>query len=188
MQLDITSFPRRRLIGSFLIYSLSSWLVWVALGLALGSLGLTWAHTWLPSGCPCAPWGSHGVLGGSLGLPWGSLGVPLGVPRGPYGVLWGSLEVPWAPLGLSWGSSGVPRGSLWGPLGRLGVNMTIFSDLSKIGCPIPSKCVYLHAPAHKKLPCRIHPRIPRILRIPRIRPKWRKGRRSQPHFSRRGPG
>ena len=34
-------------------------------------------------------------------------------------------------------------------LGCLGVSMAVFSDFSKIGRPIPSKCVYLHAPAHR---------------------------------------
>ena len=62
-------------------------------------------------------------------------------------------------------------------------NYAKLCETMKIGRPIPSKCVYLHAPAHKKLPRGIHPRIPRI---PRIRPKWRKVRRSQPHFPRRG--
>ena len=65
------------MIGSFLIYSLSSWLVLVAVGLALGCLGLILAPTWLPSTSPLgplrAPWGPFGV-------PWGSLGGPLGVP------------------------------------------------------------------------------------------------------------
>ena len=83
----ITSFPRRRLIGSFVIYSLSSWLVLVALGVASGALGLILAPTWLRLCCPWAPlgphgapWGPSGVLGGSiggpLGLPWGALGCP----------------------------------------------------------------------------------------------------------------
>ena len=154
MKVLCTSFPRRRSIGSFLIYSLSSWLVCVALGLALGS-----------------PWLD---LGAHLG--------PFGLPLRPLGTPWGPLGVPRAPLGLPWGSLGVPWGSLWGPLGRLGVNKTIFSDLSKIGRPIPSKCVHFTMPAHKKWPRGTHPRIPRI------RPKWRKGRCSQPHFSRRGSG
>ena len=59
-----------------MIYSLSSWLVLVALGLALGCLGLVLARTWLPSTCPWAPlgphgapWGPSGVLGGSIGCP-----------------------------------------------------------------------------------------------------------------------
>ena len=83
-----SSFPRRRLIESFLIYSLSSWLVLVALGLALGCLGLISAPTWLPSTCPWAPWGLHGVS-------FGYLGAPSGVPSGS--------------LGLPWGPSGCPR-------------------------------------------------------------------------------
>ena len=67
-----------------MIYSLSSWLVLVALGLALGCLGLILAPTWLPSTCPLgplgAPWGPFGIpwgsLGGTLGVPWGALGCP----------------------------------------------------------------------------------------------------------------
>ena len=77
-----TSFPCRRLIGSFVIYSLSSWLVLVALGLALGcpwlDLGAHLVPFELPLGALGAPWGPSGV-------PWGSLGGPLGVPGGPLG-------------------------------------------------------------------------------------------------------
>ena len=65
-----TSFPRRRLIGSFLIYSLSPWLVLVALGLALG--------------CPWLDLGAHLV---PFELPLGALGTqwdPLEVPRGAH--------------------------------------------------------------------------------------------------------
>ena len=71
-----------------------------------------------------------------FGCPWTGFGVPFGVP-------WGSLANPLR----------VPEGAL----GCLGVPRAIFSDLWKIGRPIPSKCVYLHAPAHKKWPRGIHP-------------------------------
>ena len=99
-----------------LIYSLSSWLVLVARGLALGCLWLEFgAHLapfglpldplgapWGPSGVPWGPlglpWGPHGVPGESLGVLWVSLGGPLGVPRGSLG---GPLEVPWGALGCT---------------------------------------------------------------------------------------
>ena len=67
-----------------MIYSLSSWLVLVALGLALGCLGLILAPTWLPSTCPLGPLGTPW---GPFGVPWGSLGNPLGVPWGALGCL-----------------------------------------------------------------------------------------------------
>ena len=50
----------------------------------------------------------------------------------------GPLEGPLGSLGVPWGCLGVPR--------------PIFSDLSKIGRPIPSECVYLHAPASRNSP------------------------------------
>ena len=100
-----------------MIYSLSSWLVLVALGLALGCLWRFWR-----------PLGFLFAALGPLGDPIGSLGGPSGV------------------LG---GLSGTPRGSLGGPLGRLGVHRAIFLDLSKIGRPIPSKCVHFTMPAHR---------------------------------------
>ena len=110
-------------IGSLLhlyrIPSLSSWLVWVALGLALGS-------SWLDLGAHLAPFGAALA---PLWDPMGSLGGPLGS------------------LGARLGSLGIRRGSLWGPLGCLGVNRTIFSDLSKIGRPIRANvsiCMHLH--------------------------------------------
>ena len=70
------------MIGSFLIYSLSPWLVLAALGLALGcpwlDLGAHLAQFELPLGALGAPWAPFGV-------PWGFLGGPLGVPGGPLG-------------------------------------------------------------------------------------------------------
>ena len=70
----------------------SSWLVLVALGLALECLGLIWAPTWLPLTWPWAPWGLHGVSLGSLATPW----TPFGVP---WCFRCGSLRVPWGALG-----------------------------------------------------------------------------------------
>ena len=77
-----------------LIYSLSFWLVLVALGMALGC-------PWLDFGAHLAlfglPLGFLGSLWGPLGVPWGSLGGPLGVPSGPWGslgVFWGFLRGP----------------------------------------------------------------------------------------------
>ena len=43
----------------------------------------------------------------------------------------------------------VPLRVPWGTLGVPWVAKAIFSDLSKIGRPIPSKCVYLHVHAHR---------------------------------------
>ena len=80
----ITERPRRRLIGSLLIYSLSSWLVLVALGLALGCLWRFWR-----------PLGFLRAALGPLGDPMGSLRGPLGLPRGSLG---GPLRVPWGAL------------------------------------------------------------------------------------------
>ena len=86
-----------------LIYSLSSWLVLVARGLALGCLWLELGAHLAPFGLPLdplgAPWGPSGV-------PWGSLGAPLGAPWCPLGVPWGSLG---DPLGVPWGALGCPR-------------------------------------------------------------------------------
>ena len=75
-----------------MIYSLSSWLVLVALGLALGCL---WRF-WRPLGFLFAALGPLGdpigSLEGPLGVPWTSLGGPSGVP-------WGSLGAPWGAQG-----------------------------------------------------------------------------------------
>ena len=57
-----------------MIYSLSSWLVLVALGLALGCLWRFWR-----------PLGFLFAALGPLGDPIGSLGGPSGVPRGSLG-------------------------------------------------------------------------------------------------------
>ena len=95
--------------------------------------------------------------------PLGLLFAALGPPGDPMGSLGNPSGLPWGSLGDPMGSLGGPSGSLGRPLGvpwSLGVNRAIFSDLSKIGRPIPSKCVYLHAPAHKKWPRGIHPRQP----------------------------
>ena len=79
-----------RLIGSLLIYSLSSWLVLVALGLALGCLWRFWR-----------PLGFLFAALGPLGDPIGSLGGPSGVPWGPSEILGGPLGVPWDALGCT---------------------------------------------------------------------------------------
>ena len=68
-----------------MIYSLSSWLVLVALGLALGCL---WRF-WHPLGFLFAALGPLGDPIGSLEGPLGPLGPPLGVPPGSL----------WVPLG-----------------------------------------------------------------------------------------
>ena len=138
---------------------------------------------WLPGGVFGAPLASPGPTLGRFLIFWGAHGLPLdlfGLPLAPLGSLWDPSG-----LGVPWGTPGGPFGVPGGALRCLGVPKAIFSDLSKIGRPIPSKCVHFTMPAHKKWPRGIHPRISRI---PVIRPKWRKGRRSQPHFSRRGPG
>ena len=70
---------------------MSSWLVLVARGLALGCL-------WLEFGAHLAPFG---LPLGPLGAPWN----PRGLPWGPSGVPWGSL---WGSLGLPWGALGCP--------------------------------------------------------------------------------
>ena len=90
-----------------------------------------------------------------LGMSWLDLGAhlapfdlalgTLGASWGPFGVPGNSMDSLWGPVAFPCGSLGVP----WGALGCLGVPKPIFSDLSKIGRPIPSKCVYLHAPAHR---------------------------------------
>ena len=65
------------------------------------------------------PWLGFGALG-SLWVALGPLGVPLGSLGDPLGGALGCLGVPW---------------------GCLGVLKATLSDLSKIGRPIPSKCV-----------------------------------------------
>ena len=89
---------------------MSSWLVLVARGPALGSFGLNLAPTWLSLGCP---WALRGPLGGPWGTPWG----PSGVPWEPHGVHRGSLG---GPTGLPRGSLGGPLGVPWGALGCTG--------------------------------------------------------------------
>ena len=86
---------------------MSSWLVLVARGLALGCL-------WLEFGAHLAPFG---LPLGPLGGPMGSRGAPLGVPRGSLG---GPLGIPWASLGVPWGSLVDPLGCPGGALGCLG--------------------------------------------------------------------
>ena len=71
-----------------MICSLSSWLVLVALGLALGCLWRFWR-----------PLGFLFAALGPLGDPIGSLGGPSGIP-------WGSLVGPWGCLGVPWGAQG----------------------------------------------------------------------------------
>ena len=78
-------------------------------------------------------------------MPWLDFGAHLAPFDLPFGPLRGSM-------GSLWGPSGLPRGSLGGALGCLGVPKAILSDLSKIERPITSKCVYLHAPAHRIMP------------------------------------
>ena len=125
------------------------------------------------------PRGSLGVPSGSF---WNSLALPLdalglrGVPLGCPWTPWGPHDLPWGSLRGPWG---LPWGSLGGALGCLGVPKANFSDLSKIGCPIPSKCVYLHAPTHRIWPPGILSRIPRIHSIHR---KWHMARSSRPPF------
>ena len=136
----ITSFPRRRLIGSFLIYSLSSWLVLVALGLALGCL---WRF-WRPLGFLFAALVSledpMWSLGDPLDFPRGSLWGPLGTPWGPSGVPWRPLGAPW---GVPWGPSGIPWGSLGAPWGAQGDFLRFVENWtpnSEQMCPFYNAC------------------------------------------------
>jgi hypothetical protein len=107
--------------------------------------------------CSLFPWLVLVALGRALGRPWLDLGVlfvPFEMPLGGLGS-----------HGIPWGRLGDPSGFLGGPWGCLGVAKAIFSDLSKIGRPIPRTCVYVHAPAHRIKPPGILQRIHRIHRI-----------------------
>ena len=67
-------------------------LFWLPLEWLWDALGLILVPTWLPLGCPWAPWGPFGI-------PRESLGGPLGDPRGSLGGPWGCLGVPWGAQG-----------------------------------------------------------------------------------------
>ena len=67
-------------------------LFWLPVDWLWDAFGLNLGPTWLPLGCPWAPWGPHGVRGGSLEGPWEVFG-------GAFGGSWGCLGVPWGAQG-----------------------------------------------------------------------------------------
>ena len=88
----------------------------------------------------------------------------------PLGSMWFCLVSTW----LALPNRGAPV-SLWDALGCRGPS-GIFYISVKIGSPIPSKCISSTVPAHKVLPARTLPAIPRIPR----QPKWHMAHSSQP--------
>ena len=141
---------------------------------------------------PWLPCGVFGFLRRDFELHLAPFGVhlpPLGILVAPLGSIWSPLGSIWLPLGVHLGAFGVPLkalGPFGGSLGCLGADSRF---LLKNGLPIPGKWLVCPQPVSKSWPHGTQPR--QAAASPgkrRISPKWRKGRSSQPHFSRRGLG
>ena len=112
-----------------------------------------------------------------FGTHFAFLGVTLGC-------LLGAIGSPWAPKGLSLASLWLPFASLGMPVGPLGPPWAPQDAWDDFG----SKMDVRFSHCLERLRClRIESGLVEFsFGKPRISPKWRKGRSSQPHFSRRG--